>query len=294
MLTALQDHPAVFLIAIAILGLVIGSFLNVVIYRLPIMMQRTWADECREWLSAAGSTAEIPSDKTFESPFNLVVPRSQCPACGHKITALENIPLISYLALRGRCAACRAPISPQYPIIEILTAILSLIVAWRFGYGWETSAALLFTWALIALSAIDFHVKLLPDAITLPSLWLGLLVNMTGLFTDLQASVLGAVCGYLSLWCVYHLFKLLTGKEGMGYGDFKLLAMLGAWMGWQMLPLTILLSSVVGATVGIALIIVKGRDRDNPIPFGPYLAAAGWIALLCGPQITQWYLRHLL
>jgi leader peptidase (prepilin peptidase)/N-methyltransferase len=292
MLAVFGDSPTVFLLAIAILSLVIGSFLNVVIYRLPIMMQRAWADECREWLSAEDSAAGVSADKIPKPPFNLLVPRSQCPTCGHKISALENIPVISYLALRGRCTACHAPISLQYPLVEIVTVILSLIVAWRFGYGWQTIAALLLTWALIALSAIDFHTKLLPDSITLPYLWLGILVNMGGLFTNLQASVLGAVCGYLSLWCVYHLFKLLTGKEGMGYGDFKLLAMLGAWVGWQMLPLVILLSSVVGATMGISLIITKDRNRDNPIPFGPYLAVAGWIAFLWGPQITEVYLRH--
>lgn len=293
MLAFLQQHPAVFLLAISVLGLMVGSFLNVVIHRLPIMMRRAWADECREWLNEEDGQAASAANTEPEQPFNLIVPRSQCPNCGHKISALENVPVLSYLALRGRCAACRAPISLQYPLIEGLTALLSLTVAWRFGYGWETVAALLFTWALIALAVIDIHNKLLPDSITLPILWLGLLVNIGDLFTELESSVLGAVFGYLSLWSVYHLFRLLTGKEGMGYGDFKLLAMLGAWAGWQTLPLTILLSSALGAVVGIALIAIKGRDHNVPIPFGPYLAAAGWIALLWGPQITQWYLRHI-
>jgi leader peptidase (prepilin peptidase)/N-methyltransferase len=292
MLNVFQQHPAAFLLAIAIFGLIVGSFLNVVIHRLPIMMRRAWAQECREWLNADGHTGVAPSNES-DRRYNLIVPRSQCPDCGHRITAKENIPVISYLSLRGRCAACGAPISLQYPLIEALTALLSLTVAWHFGYGWETVAALPLTWALIALAGIDFHTKLLPDSITLPMLWLGLVVNMGGLFTDLQSSVLGAACGYVSLWSVYHVFRLLTGKEGMGHGDFKLLAMLGAWSGWQTLPLVILLSSVVGAAVGIALIIIKGRDRSNPIPFGPYLAVAGWIAFLWGPQITQWYLRHM-
>ncbi|HKF95319.1 MAG TPA: A24 family peptidase [Gammaproteobacteria bacterium] len=293
MFAVLETHPVAFLLAIAILGLTIGSFLNVVIHRLPIMMKRAWADECHEWLKENSQTNDAEGEGSGK-PYNLIVPRSQCSACGHQITARENVPVISYLVLRGRCAACRASISLQYPLIEILTAILSLIVAWHYGYAWHTVGALLFTWVLIALAVIDFHTQLLPDSITLPMLWLGLLGNVGGLFVDLQSSVLGAACGYLSLWCVYHLFKFLAGKEGMGYGDFKLLAMLGAWGGWQILPLVILLSSVAGAAVGIGLIVIKGRDRNVPIPFGPYLAIAGWIAFLWGPKITQIYLQHVL
>ncbi len=286
-----QHHPAAFFVIVAILGLTVGSFLNVVIHRLPIMMKRAWADECREWLSADGEVPAGAAEGISSEPYNLVVPRSQCPNCQHKITALENIPVLSYLILRGRCAGCRAPISPQYPIIEALAGLLSLTVAWRFGYGGETFAALIFTWALIALAGIDFHTKLLPDSITLPVLWFGLLANMGGMFADLQSSVLGAVFGYLSLWTVYHVFRLVTGKEGMGHGDFKLLAMLGAWTGWQFLPLILLLSSVVGAAVGISLIVIRGRDRNIPLPFGPFLAVAGWIALLWGAEISRWYLK---
>lgn len=293
MLAVLEAHPAAFALTVAILSLAIGSFLNVVIHRLPIMMKRGWTDECREWLEENSQT-KIPAGIKSDQPYNLIVPRSRCSTCGHQISVWENIPIISYLGLRGRCSACRTPISPQYPLVEALTAILSLIVAMHYGYGWQTIGALLFTWALIALAVIDLHTKLLPDSITLPMLWIGVLANVGGLFIDLQSSVLGAVCGYLSLWCVYHLFKLLTGKEGMGYGDFKLLAMLGAWGGWQTLPLIILLSSVVGAAFGLSLIVIKGRDRNIPMPFGPFLAVAGWVALLWGPQITEWYLLHML
>lgn len=288
----LQQHPAIYLLVIALLGLIIGSFLNVVIHRLPIMMKRAWAAECREFLASEENLSS--QREALHTTYNLIAPRSQCPRCGHTIGALENVPVISYLALRGRCAACRAPISLQYPAIEVMTASLSLIVATRYGFGWPTAAALVFTWALIALAVIDLRTQLLPDAITLPGLWLGLLVNTGGMFTDLQSGVLGTVFGYLSLWGVYHLFKWLTGKEGMGRGDFKLLAMLGAWAGWQALLLIILLSSLVGAVVGIGLIVASGRDRNIPIPFGPYLAAAGWIALLWGPQMTEWYLQRFL
>lgn len=284
------NHPASFLVVVALFSLLVGSFLNVVIHRLPIMLRRQWASECRELLSLPGATNGGVATK----PYNLILPRSACPACGHKITALENIPVISYLMLRGKCSECGAAISAQYPIVEALTGILSLVVAWRFGYSWETAGALALTWALIALSVIDLRTKLLPDLITLPFLWLGILINTGGLFTDLHSSVLGAVFGYLSLWSVYHVFRLLTGKEGMGYGDFKLLGMLGAWMGWQMLPLIILLSSLVGAIVGLSLILFRQHDRQIPIPFGPYLATAGWIALLWGEQITQAYLVFLL
>jgi leader peptidase (prepilin peptidase)/N-methyltransferase len=267
----------------------VGSFLNVVIYRLPTIIKRQWSRECREWLSV-----EDKATNEASRPFNLVTPRSECPKCGHKITAIENIPIISYLVLGGKCSECRAPISIQYPLVEALTAICSLLVAWHFGYSWQTAAALLLTWALIALSVVDLQTKLLPDSITLPFVWLGLIVNTSHLFTGLVSSVWGAVAGYLSLWSIYQLFRLLTGKEGMGYGDFKLLAVLGAWLGWQILPLIIILSSIIGASAGIALLLVKKHDRNIPIPFGPYLAIGGWIGMLWGTQLTQAYLEYTL
>ncbi|WP_369602526.1 A24 family peptidase [Hahella sp. SMD15-11] len=269
--------------AALILGLLIGSFLNVVIYRLPKMLERQWRAECVA-LTGASATPEQP-----EAPFNLVTPASTCPHCGHRIRPWENIPALSYLLLRGRCSQCRQRISVRYPIVEVVTGILSAALAWHFGPTPQLLAALVLTWGLIALTMIDADTQLLPDVLTLPLLWLGLLVNTQGLFTDLNSAVWGAAAGYLSLWTVYWLFKLITGKEGMGYGDFKLLAALGAWMGWQMLPLIILLSSLVGAVVGIAMIIALGRDRQIPIPFGPYLATAGWIALLWGePIVNAW------
>ncbi|MBK1691301.1 prepilin peptidase [Ectothiorhodospira mobilis] len=279
-------HPAWILGATALLGVVIGSFLNVVIHRLPVMVERQWQHEARAWLGQEEGAGE-----QSEGPFNLLVPASRCPACGHRIGPLENIPLLSYLVLRGRCAACRARISPQYPLVEGVTAVLSVAVIAHFGVTWAGAAALALTWSLLALAVIDLRTTLLPDALTLPVLWLGLLVNLGVVFTDPTSSLLGAVLGYLSLWGVYQAFRLLTGKEGMGYGDFKLFALLGAWLGWQMLPLIILLASLVGALVGIALIVVRGRDRELPIPFGPYLAAAGWIALLWGEPLVAAYLR---
>lgn len=281
----LSENPALFLSFVTILGMMVGSFLNVVIYRFPIMLKRQWAEECRALLEPGG---EPPRDHGSE--FNLIAPRSACPQCGHQIAALENIPVLSYLFLRARCSACGASISIQYPLVEAATGIASLLVAWRFGYTLEAAAALPLVWALIALAVIDFHTKLLPDAITLPFVWAGLLVNLGGLFTDLESALLGAILGYLSLWTVYHVFKRLTGKEGMGFGDFKLLAMFGAWLGWQSLPLIVILSALVGAVTGIALMVALGRDRNVPIPFGPFLAAAGLIALLWGPRISQAYL----
>jgi leader peptidase (prepilin peptidase) / N-methyltransferase len=273
-----------------VLGLLLGSFLNVVVYRLPIMMERAWRLQCQE---LSGTLKHPASAAEKEESFNLIIPRSRCPHCGHAISALENIPVISYLWLRGRCAGCGKPISPRYPLVELATALLSGITAWHFGFGWAAGAALFLTWALIALTLIDYDHQLLPDDITLPFLWIGLLLSLDGLFTDSTSSIVGAVAGYLSLWSVYILFKWVTGKEGMGYGDFKLLAMLGAWMGWQALPVIILLSSVVGATVGITLILFRGRDRNIPIPFGPYLATAGWLALLWGHDITHRYFMLL-
>ena len=264
-----------------IFGLLIGSFLNVVIYRMPKMMQR----ESENYVAHESGKPLPHADR-----FNLMVPRSACPHCGHRITALENIPVLSYLALRGKCSQCKAPISARYPVIEAITGALSGWLIWQFGGGMTGLAVLVFAWLLIAMTFIDADTQLLPDDLTLPLLWLGLLVNLNGTFVPLQDAVIGAVLGYLSLWLIFWAFKLATGKEGMGYGDFKLLAALGAWMGWTMLPLIILLSSVVGAVVGICLIVFTRRGRDNPIPFGPYLAAAGLIALICGKMLVQTYL----
>lgn len=285
----LAQHPPLLIGTVFLFGLLIGSFINVVVYRLPVMMDRDWRRQCLEYLHPDEPVAE-------GERFDLITPRSRCPSCGHRIKALENIPVLSYLFLRGTCSACGTRISPRYPIVEFATALLSAVVAWKFvqdggGWGWPLAAALIFTWALIALSLIDFDHKLLPDSITLPLLWLGLLLSLGGVFTDMRSSIIGAAAGYLSLWSVYQLFRLLTGKEGMGFGDFKLLAAIGAWLGWQALPVTILLSSLVGAVVGVTLILIRGRDRNIPIPFGPYIAAAGWLALLWGEDITQAYLR---
>ncbi len=280
--TVLAASPGFFTLVAALIGLLVGSFLNVVIHRLPLMMEREWRDQCAVLLE---QTPE-PS-----STFNLWTPRSRCPSCEHLITSQENIPILSYLLQRGRCAHCRTSISLQYPFVEALSAVLSAIVAWHFGFGWPAAAALLLTWALIALSGIDFEKQLLPDSITLPLLWLGLLLALFPVFTDLRSSVIGAMAGYLSLWSVYHLFRLLTGKEGMGYGDFKLLALFGAWQGWQTLIAIIIVSSVVGAAVGLLLIITQGRDRNIPMPFGPFLAAAGWITLLWGDSINHFYMN---
>lgn len=287
-LSLLEASQVAFIALCGILGLMVGSFLNVVIHRLPRMMEQEWREQCAE-LGANVELREPPRPR-----YNLVVPRSTCPDCGHRIRAMENIPVLSFLVLRGRCSQCKAPISPRYPVVEALTGTLSAFVAWHFGFGAATLAALMFAWALIALTFIDFDTHLLPDSITQPLLWLGLLVNFNGVFAGLQAAVVGAVAGYLALWSVYWLFKLTTGKEGMGFGDFKLLAAIGAWLGWQILPLTILLSSLVGAVVGIALILFAGHGRQVPIPFGPYLAGGGLIALFWGREITQTYLGVVL
>jgi leader peptidase (prepilin peptidase)/N-methyltransferase len=291
---AISMHAWLWLSLIFVLGLVIGSFLNVVIHRLPIMLERQWKAEARSILSA---DAGAETDAAEPARYNLFVPRSACPKCGTMITAAQNVPVFSYLFLKGKCAKCGERISPRYPIVELVTAVLSTAVAWRFGVHGYTFAALAFTWALVALTVIDIDHQLLPDGITLPLMWLGLLIALggaaegTSLPPDLRSSLLGAVFGYLSLWTVYHAFKLVTGKEGMGYGDFKLLAALGAWLGWQALPLVILLSAASGAVIGIAMIVLRGRDRTIPIPFGPYLAIAGWIALMWGDQIVGSYLR---
>jgi len=282
-LELVAGHVLAFVLSAALLGLLIGSFLNVVIYRLPIMMQREWRAQALEYL-------ECPPEQISER-FNLLLPSSRCPHCDHRIRSWENIPLVSWLALCGKCSSCRAPISSRYPLVELACGLLSGYVAWHFGFTWQAGAMLLLTWGLVAMSMIDIDHQLLPDSLVLPLLWLGLILNNFGLFVSLESALWGAVAGYLSLWSVYWLFKLVTGKEGMGYGDFKLLAMLGAWGGWQVLPLTILLSSVVGAVLGTILLRVQRAESGTPIPFGPYLAIAGWIALLWGDRITESYLQ---
>ncbi len=280
----LASHALAFILLAGLLGLIVGSFLNVVIHRLPIMMERAWLRQSREMLEP---DSQLPAEPTF----NIILPHSHCPHCNTEIKAWQNLPVISYLLLKGRCGHCREKISLRYPAVEMLTALLSMLVAWQFGFGWEAGAMLLLTWALISLSLIDADTQLLPDAIVLPLIWLGLIVNSFTLFTDLQTALWGAVAGYLSLWLVFWAFKLATGKEGMGYGDFKLLAMLGAWGGWQILPLTILLSSLVGAILGIIILKTRGQSNATPLPFGPYLAIAGWIALIWGDTITGKYLQ---
>lgn len=280
----LHQHLLIYYLFAVLLGLAVGSFLNVVILRLPRMMEQEWRKECRQLL-------EMGEESGDEQKFNLNSPPSHCPVCGHGITALENIPVLSYLFLGGKCSSCGSAISLRYPAVETFTGIITLLVAIHFGVTLQALLAALLGWSLIALAGIDLDHQLLPDSITLPLLWLGILVNMFGLFTDVYSSLFGVMAGYLSLWSVYMIFKLLTGKEGMGYGDFKLLAMLGAWMGWQMLPLIIILSSAVGAVVGISLILFKNHGRSQPIPFGPYLAAAGWLALLYGPAIMHIYYK---
>ena len=280
----LKTFPTAFISLWVILGLLVGSFLNVVIYRLPKIMEREWRAQSDE---LNGQTEQE------SSPYNLIVPRSACPHCGHLISALENIPVVSYLFLQGKCKGCGAPISVRYPSVELISGLLSGFAAWHFGFGLAALGALLFIWALLALTFIDFDTQLLPDDITLPLLWVGLLFNLSRTYTDLQSAVVGALAGYLTLWGVYWLFKLATGKEGMGYGDFKLLAAIGAWMGWQMLPLVILTSSVVGAVVGVTLIVAARHGRNVPIPFGPYLAGGGLIALFWGQALTRGYLQLL-
>jgi leader peptidase (prepilin peptidase) / N-methyltransferase len=292
------------LIVVAVLGAVIGSFLNVVILRWPVMQERTWLSDSVNFLRELGArddgsheqqlaarmVAAAAPEPEFET-FNMVVPRSRCPHCGHSIRAHQNIPILGWLILRGRCAQCAAGISIRYPIIELVTALLSVFIVWQFGTSLAGAGALILTWGLLAAAMIDADTMYLPDDITLPWLWLGLGVNSLGVFTSLDSAVYGAIAGYLSLWSVYWLFKLATGKEGMGYGDFKLLAMLGAWLGWEKLLLIILLSSLVGAVVGIVLMLIGGNARTKPMPFGPYLAGAGWLALVWGDDIMHTYLR---
>ena len=284
LLNSLASQPLMYLSIALLLGLIVGSFLNVLVHRLPIMLERQWQAEAREVL-------ELPSEA--QAPrFDLLLPPSQCPHCAHRIRPWENIPVISYLALRGRCSGCQARISPRYPLVELACGALTLFVAWRFGVTGTALALLLLSWGLLAMSMIDIEHQLLPDALVLPLLWLGLIVNAFEMFVPLEDALWGTVAGYLSLWSVFWVFKMVTGKEGMGYGDFKLLAMLGAWGGWQILPLTLLLSSLLGAVIGLIMLRLQRKQASTPIPFGPYLAIAGWIALLWGGQITTSYLKY--
>jgi leader peptidase (prepilin peptidase)/N-methyltransferase len=289
--TITKLYPLFGIIGAGILGLLVGSFLNVVIYRLPKMMERDWRQQCVEFLGD-DNIKDDAKKNTGPEKFNLVTPNSTCPSCGHKIKPWENIPVISYLFLRGKCSACKTHISLRYPIIELVTGLLSAIAIYTFGPNTTGLACLIFTWCLVALTMIDFDTQLLPDSITLPLLWIGLIANSFGLFTSLDSALWGAIGGYLSLFSVYWLFKILTGKEGMGFGDFKLLGALGAWLGWQMLLQIIMLSAFAGAIIGISMIVIRGRDKNIPIPFGPYLAIAGWIALMWGHDINQIYLNY--
>lgn len=283
LLDYLQSTPIAFFISMGLLGLIVGSFLNVVIYRLPKMLETDWHRQCRMLLDLENQST------TEDKELSLVRPGSHCPHCGHKITPLENIPILSYFNLNGKCSDCKASISLRYPVIELLSGLLAFFVAWYFGFGSQALLAILLSWALLTLSVIDIDHQLLPDDITLPFLWLGILANIFGVFTDIKSSLFGVMLGYCLLWTVYIVFKKLTGKEGMGFGDFKLLAMLGGWLGWQMLPLIILLSSILGTIIGVGLIIFKQHDKNKPIPFGPYLALAGWVALIWGNDLTTAY-----
>lgn len=282
-----SQRQDVFLISVALLSLLVGSFLNVVIHRLPIMLERQWQRE----FAQMNEPAVI---EKAEQRFDLILPGSHCPHCQNPIKPWHNIPVFSYVWLKGRCPNCSQSISLRYPLIELGCMLISLTVAWHFGFSWQTAAALLLSWSLLALTMIDFDKQLLPDMLTLPVLWLGLLVNLSQQFTDIHSAIWGAVVGYLVLWSIYQAYRLLTGREGMGYGDFKLAAMLGAWLGWQMLPLVLLLSSFVGAVVGISLMLLQKSGRHTAIPFGPYLAVAGWIALLWGAELMTWYLDWMM
>lgn len=294
-----ESNAVVFYGVVAFISLMVGSFLNVIIHRLPIMMERGWRDGVVDYLTDQQADKDKPLDIKFQSelppePFNIAVPRSRCPQCSNEIKAWQNIPVLSYLLLAGKCAGCKTRISARYPIVEFVTMLLSLVVAWKLG---PTPAALLgiiVTWFLVAMSMIDFDHQLLPDSMTLPLMWIGLIAALFSVFADLPSAVIGAAAGYMTLWSIYQLFKLITGKEGMGYGDFKLLAALGALLGWQALPVIILLSSLVGAVVGLAIIAITRRDKNIPIPFGPYLAAAGWLAMLWGDDLSSWYYGFLL
>ena len=290
MLELLSESPAVFLVTIFAFALVFGSFLNVVIYRLPLMMRLDWHEQCKE-------LSELPPVNPPTGRFNIIVPRSRCHSCGTQINTLQNIPVISYLFLGGKCANCKEPISLRYPIVEAGTAILATTVAWQFGYGWEALMGIVLTLFLVSITMIDFDHQLIPDSIVLPLMWIGLAMSLFSplpgsetLFISSHDAIIGALVGYLSLWSIYWLFKLATGKEGMGYGDFKLLAAIGAWLGWQQLLTVVLMSAFVGAFVGLSLIVFRGRDRQIPMPFGPFLAVAGWIAMLWGDKIKALYI----
>jgi leader peptidase (prepilin peptidase)/N-methyltransferase len=292
------SNPALFAGSVFLLGLLIGSFLNVVIYRLPIILEREWRSQAAEALDTGAPSAQDAAAVAPAERFTLSTPRSACPNCKAPITALQNIPVVSWLVLRGRCAACKARISARYPLVELTTALLSAWVAWHFGFGAPAACALLVTWALIALTGIDIDHQLLPDSITLPLMWAGLLAAVAigpamgvAIPVSVADAVIGAAAGYVSLWLVFQAFKLVTGKEGMGYGDFKLFAALGAWLGWKVLPLVIVLSAATGAVLGILMIALQGRDRRAPMPFGPYLAAAGWLAMMYGDSLLNGYLR---
>ena len=290
----LKQDLAFFVVTIFLLGLLVGSFLNVVIYRLPVIFKREWRRDCCNYLEENyKATIQLNTGNEPAEPFNLIKPDSTCPNCGHKIRSWENIPVISYLFLKAKCSNCKTPISFRYPFIELLSASLAALCAWHFGFSLAGFSAILLSWALISLAMIDYDTQYLPDQITLPFLWLGLILNLNNTFTDIESAIIGTVAGYLTLWSVHHLFKLITKKEGMGYGDFKLLALLGAWMGWQVLPAIIILSSLVGSIIGITLILFKKHRREIPIPFGPYLAIAGWIALLWGNEINQYYINWI-
>lgn len=287
-----QQLPALVYLFAVILGLIIGSFLNVVIYRLPKMLIHNWSDDCINFLAEQDKDFNYKKS-SLASPFNLAYPASSCPQCNHKISAIENIPVLSYLFLKGQCRECKTKISKRYPFVEILTAIVTFMVVWHFGLSWQSLFALLLSWNLIALSGIDYDHQYLPDSLTLPFIWLGLLLNSFNLYVDLHSAVIGAISGYLSLWLVFHIFKFITKKEGMGFGDFKLLALFGAWFGWQSIAAIILLSSVAGAFIGVSLIIFKKQTISKKIPFGPYLAMAGWLFMLYGEAINTWYLRFV-
>lgn len=283
LITVFQASPMFFYCVVFLFGLLVGSFLNVVIHRLPVMMEREWRRECSLLL-------EVDQTEKSSETYDLIVPRSSCPHCHHQISALENIPVISYLFLKGKCRNCKSPISPRYPAIEISSGLVAVILAIHFGPTLPLLPAMVFSWSLLSLTMIDYDHKLLPDSITLPLLWLGIICNIFGLYTDIYSSLFGVIAGYLLLWSVYMLFKLFTGKEGMGYGDFKLLAMLGAWLGWQYLPLIVIISSLLGSIVGGGLILLRSHTRTQPIPFGPYLALAGFIALVYGRELIGFYL----
>lgn len=292
----LSSRPAFLLTICVILGLLVGSFLNVVAYRLPIMLERDWREQCCDYLKIENTTPKSNKSPTSFKVFNLRKPDSHCPLCDHKIKPWENVPVLSYLFLEGKCSNCKANISIRYPSVELVSGVLSGLIAFHFGATWLTIALLFLTWALIALTLIDFDHQLLPDNITLPLIWLGLIVNTIdlGLGVTLQDAVIGAIAGYLALWIVYWAFKLATGKDGMGYGDFKLLSALGAWMGWQSLLPIIILSSLVGAVFGIGMIILRGKDKSVPIPFGPFLTGAGFIMLIWGPQLSAFYIEKFI